>query len=177
MREVALATATGAAFLIEGREPGPRILIRAGLDALPITEATGLPFASTVPARVLADGFLGRLEVDAVLGSHITPMLPTGRFGIGSGTLLAGAVGYRVTIRGSGGHGARRRRQGDALSAAAALVERLQSVVPSIQSATGPPPTAPLPTVAVCQLHAGHSLERRRRACGAHRHRPMRRSL
>jgi amidohydrolase len=31
--------------------PGPTVLIRTDLDALPITEATGLPYASTVRAR------------------------------------------------------------------------------------------------------------------------------
>ena len=35
--------------------PGPVLLIRADMDALPVTEATGLPFASTVRVRT-ADG-------------------------------------------------------------------------------------------------------------------------
>jgi hippurate hydrolase len=35
--------------------PGPRVLLRADMDALPVTEATGLPYASTVRATD-ADG-------------------------------------------------------------------------------------------------------------------------
>ncbi len=38
---------TGVVGLIEGGRPGPVLAIRADMDALPIQEATGLPFAST----------------------------------------------------------------------------------------------------------------------------------
>jgi amidohydrolase len=39
---------TGVAAVLKGAKPGPRIALRADMDALPVTEATGLPFASTV---------------------------------------------------------------------------------------------------------------------------------
>lgn len=38
---------TGVVALLEGALPGPVIALRADMDALPITEATGLPYAST----------------------------------------------------------------------------------------------------------------------------------
>lgn len=38
---------TGVAAVLKGGRPGPRILIRADMDALPVAEATSLPFAST----------------------------------------------------------------------------------------------------------------------------------
>src|SRR6185312_4287357 len=38
---------TGVVGLIEGGRPGPVLAIRADMDALPIQEATGLPWAST----------------------------------------------------------------------------------------------------------------------------------
>jgi len=38
---------TGVVAMIEGGKPGPLVAIRADMDALPVTEATGLPFAST----------------------------------------------------------------------------------------------------------------------------------
>jgi amidohydrolase len=38
----------GVTAVIEGGRPGPRIALRADMDALPVTEQTGLPFASKV---------------------------------------------------------------------------------------------------------------------------------
>lgn len=39
---------TGVAAVLRGGRPGRRIALRADMDALPVTERTGLPFASTV---------------------------------------------------------------------------------------------------------------------------------
>jgi amidohydrolase len=39
---------TGVIAVLKGGRPGPRIAIRADMDALPVTEQTGLPFASRV---------------------------------------------------------------------------------------------------------------------------------
>lgn len=39
---------TGVVAVLKGGRPGPRIALRADMDALPVTEQTGLPFASTV---------------------------------------------------------------------------------------------------------------------------------
>ncbi len=47
---------TGVVGLIEGGRPGPVLAIRADMDALPILEATGLPFASTTPGLMHACG-------------------------------------------------------------------------------------------------------------------------
>lgn len=47
---------TGVVGYIKGGKPGPTLLIRADMDALPIHEDTGLPFASTVPGKMHACG-------------------------------------------------------------------------------------------------------------------------
>jgi amidohydrolase len=47
---------TGVVGLIEGGRPGPVLAIRADMDALPIQETSGLPFASTYPGLMHACG-------------------------------------------------------------------------------------------------------------------------
>ena len=39
---------TGVVGVLRGGRPGPTVALRADMDGLPVTEATGLPFASTV---------------------------------------------------------------------------------------------------------------------------------
>ena len=47
---------TGVVGLIEGGRPGPVLAIRADMDALPIQETSGLPFASSYPGLMHACG-------------------------------------------------------------------------------------------------------------------------
>ncbi|WP_270936035.1 M20 metallopeptidase family protein [Falsiroseomonas oryzae] len=69
---------TGVLGVIEGGRPGPTLAIRADMDALPIAEETGLPFASTVPGKMHACGHdihtATLLGVGAVL-KELAPML------------------------------------------------------------------------------------------------------
>ena len=47
---------TGAVAVLKGGKPGPAVLLRGDMDALPMDENTGLDFASTVPGRMHACG-------------------------------------------------------------------------------------------------------------------------
>lgn len=48
--------ATGVVGILRGAEPGPTIALRADMDALPVVEDTGLPFASEHPGKCHACG-------------------------------------------------------------------------------------------------------------------------
>jgi hippurate hydrolase len=58
--------------------PGPVLLIRADMDALPVTEQTGLPFASTVRAKT-AEGVDTGVMHACGHDTHITTWLGTAR--------------------------------------------------------------------------------------------------
>ena len=47
---------TGAVALIRGSEDGPCVALRADIDALPVSEETGLPYSSEVPGMMHACG-------------------------------------------------------------------------------------------------------------------------
>lgn len=50
------ANSTGVVGLLTGAKPGKTLLLRADMDALPIQEETGLPFASKIPGKMHACG-------------------------------------------------------------------------------------------------------------------------
>ncbi|MDQ2636732.1 MAG: amidohydrolase, partial [Actinomycetota bacterium] len=79
--------------------PGPTVLLRADMDALPVQEATGLEYASTVRATD-ADGndvpvmhACGH-DVDVALAQHVLPA-PAGHVGGRAGALLSAADSMR----------------------------------------------------------------------------------
>ena len=61
---------TGIVAIVHGRQAGPAIGLRADMDALPIDEATGAPYASEVPGRMHACGHDG----------HTAMLLGAGRY-------------------------------------------------------------------------------------------------
>src|SRR5687767_3041485 len=65
---------TGVVGLLEGAKPGPTLLIRFDMDALPITEDTGAEYASTNPGVMHACGHDGHtaigLTVAKMLHAH-----------------------------------------------------------------------------------------------------------
>ncbi len=54
---------TGVVALVEGARPGPTLLLRADMDALPVHESTGLEYASTAPGKMHACGHDGHTAI------------------------------------------------------------------------------------------------------------------
>jgi amidohydrolase len=69
----------GIKAVLRGKKPGRTIAFRADMDALPVREETGLPFASQVPGVMHACGHDGHVAAVAGALLYLREMLPDGR--------------------------------------------------------------------------------------------------
>src|SRR5215212_6948952 len=83
--------------VLRGARPGPTYLLRADMDALPVQEDTGLPFASEVPGVMHACGH----------DTHVAMVMGAARLLAERRDLLAGQVVFMVQPGEEGFHGAR----------------------------------------------------------------------
>jgi amidohydrolase len=88
---------TSVVATLEGARPGPTMLLRADMDALPLQEDTGLPFASEVPDAMHACGH----------DSHVAMLVGAARLLAARRTTLAGRVVFMFQPGEDGYHGAR----------------------------------------------------------------------
>lgn len=79
--------------------------------------------------HMIASGVLESPHVDAIVGLHLWPDLPTGCFGIKSGTVMASMDHVDITIHGRAGHGAAPHQGVDAIVVAAQVVTALQVLI------------------------------------------------
>ncbi|PNW70634.1 hypothetical protein CHLRE_17g728100v5 [Chlamydomonas reinhardtii] len=68
-------------------------------------------------------------DTDAIFGMHVMPHLPSGTVHSRAGTIMAGALSFRVVVQGRGGHAAMPHLNVDPVVAAAGLMSALQTVV------------------------------------------------
>jgi amidohydrolase len=154
---------------------GEAVAVRAELDALPIKEETGVPFAATsgsmhacghdvhMAALVALFRAAGRIEgslpkpllvffqpseeaypsgadlavkegtlagrAAAIVAAHVHPEVPWGTLSVEAGPVNASSDNLRITVEGSGGHGAYPHRARDPILALSHVVVALQSLV------------------------------------------------
>ena len=101
--------------------------------------------------EMLEDGLLERFPIDSVYGMHNWPGLPAGHFSVRSGAVMASTDRFDIEIMGQGAHAAMPHLGVDPVSAAAALVQALQTVV----SRNVDPLEAAV--LSVTNLHAGEA--------------------
>ena len=90
-------TSTSVVAVIDGARPGPTILLRGDMDALPLTEDTGLDFASEIPGAMHACGH----------DTHVSMLLGAARLLVERRDQLAGRVLLMFQPGEEGPHGAR----------------------------------------------------------------------
>ena len=83
--------------VLRGARPGPTYLLRGDMDALPVREDTGLPFASEIPGRMHACGH----------DTHVAMLLGAARLLAERRDELAGQVVFMAQPGEEGYHGAR----------------------------------------------------------------------
>ena len=86
-------------------------------------------------AQAMVDGgLLEQFHPAVTIGYHVASALPTGFVVSRPGVLMAGVRGLRVSVRGSGGHGALQPRRGNVVLAVSRLADRLDEVVADLQT-------------------------------------------
>src|SRR5947207_10804047 len=81
-------------------------------------------------ARVMIEeGLFDKFNCDTVYGMHNMPGIPTGRFAIRSGAMLASSDSWQVTFKGTGGHGAMPDRGTDPTYVAAQFMVAVQGII------------------------------------------------
>lgn len=79
--------------------------------------------------RMSDEGALDNPNVERIFGLHVWPALPTGTIGSRTGTLLAAAGEFEVTVQGKGGHAAMPHNCIDPIVTSAKIVTELQTII------------------------------------------------
>ena len=79
MRDLGLTPRTGigrTGVIADAGAGGPRLMLRADMDALPLQEATGAPYASQTPGRMHACGHDGHLAIAMAVAARLVRTPP-----------------------------------------------------------------------------------------------------
>lgn len=78
---------------------------------------------------MIRDGLGSSFPFDEIYGLHNKPGLPVGSFEVRSGPFMGAEDGFRIVVRGSGGHVSRPHDCRDAILGACSIVSELQTIV------------------------------------------------
>jgi len=189
---------TGVTGLLRGTRAGKTLLIRSDMDALPVKEETGLPFASrnegimhacghdghmamlltaarilgrhrrelngnilflfqpneedAGAAKMIEDGAISGLNVDAAMGIHLWSPLHTGTMGINAGPIMAASHYFYLTVTGRGGHAGMPQDAADPVRTASMIMENVQHLQTREMDCIKDPTV-----IMFCSIHGGTS--------------------
>jgi amidohydrolase len=138
-----LRVSTGQALgsvvaVLDGARPGPAVLLRGDMDALPITERTGLAFASENPGTMHACGH----------DTHVAMLASAARLLAGRRDALAGQVVFMFQPGEEGHHGAEQMLAEGLLRVAAKPIQRALALHMTANVRSGALATRPGPMMA-----------------------------
>ncbi|MBQ2670921.1 MAG: amidohydrolase, partial [Clostridia bacterium] len=95
---------------------------------------------------MINEGVMENPRVDGAFGLHVEPLEKTGNIQIKDGSIMASPDDFKITIQGTGGHGAYPEKSVNPLTVAAKILERCHAI----------PKKYDLPcVVTVCEIHGG----------------------
>ena len=77
---------------------------------------------------MIEEGALRKPDVDVILGVHVDPMIPIGKFGVREGPMMAAADDFRLVVLGEAAHGAKPHLGVDAIVLGAQVTMALQTI-------------------------------------------------
>jgi amidohydrolase len=77
---------------------------------------------------MIQDGLLEEYPVDACMGLHLWPLIPTGKIGLSAGPVMAGILQFVLQINGKGGHTGYPQLAVDPILCAANIIQSLQMI-------------------------------------------------
>lgn len=101
--------------------------------------------------RMIEDGLFERFPCDRVYALHNWPDLPAGTIATRVGPIMGAADKFEIRLEGKGGHAALPQDTPDALLAAAALVQHLNTII------ARDVPSSAAAVLSVTEIHGGHA--------------------
>jgi carboxypeptidase Ss1 len=98
---------------------------------------------------MIEDGAMLNPKVDYVFGLHISSPYPSGTFALRPGPLMAAPDGFKITIKGKGGHGAEPENTIDPIFVSSQVISAIQGIANRMIN-----PVEPF-VISVCSIHSG----------------------